>query len=1120
MDEVTRWLEGHGLGSLAGALAENDVGLDVLPRLTEADLREMGFSIGQRRRFLAALEAGVPVPAPAAGRGALAEETAERRQLTVMFCDLVGSTELAARLDPEEVRRVLGEYQDAVARVVAGQGGHVAKLLGDGVLAYFGWPRAHEDATERAVRAGLAAVTRVTELAVGGTALAARVGIATGDVVVGDMIGEAASERGAVVGATPNLAARLQAAAAPGEVAINERTRRLIGGTFTLESLGHLDLRGFADPVPAWRVRAAATITSRFDALHGSHLTRFVGRAHELGLLVDRWREACEGEGQAVLLSGEAGIGKSRLLREFCGHVGGEPARTLSYQCAPHETNAAFHPVMAELATASEIQAEDGEERRLDALETHLQGIFGPDPEVTALLAALLGLPARRYPPLDMAPQRRKQQTIARLVERVARLARQAPPLLILAEDLHWADPSSLEVFDALVDAIPGLPVLMIATARPEFMRDWHGRNHVTAHALSRLGRGAGRSIAAAIAGGQALPAGLIERIVAQTDGVPLFVEELTKSVIEAGTAGGEGAAPRIGAGAAPGPQFSIPATLQDSLMARLDRLAPVKRVIQAAACIGREFDPALLAEALEMEPGALDDALAQLAGAQLIYRRRAAEGARYIFKHALVQDAAYASLLRPVRQKLHARLARSLAQSLERSGASDPLELARHFLAAGAQERAATLYLAAGHDALAASALPEAIGALELGLRALDGYAASLERDRLELDLRVALGAARMANFGWAHPSVAEAMEPAFPLARGVGDREALGSILWTLWVHTQTRTEFGAAHRWLAELERAARENAGSDLSVVFDMSAGCQRFWEADYPGALEHTDRLRAVYDRGRHARITALTNHDPLVFAQHWAGSLADWIAGRPERAGERMEEAIALAREIGHPFNLVFALTAGATSLVYLGDGARLEACCDEAGRVAAEEALGPFSEQVNVMQWRGAAHILRGDFEGGHALTRRGNDFWTASGGRICSAMFRSWIVLGLRGMGRVDEALALNATNIAHCRKTGDRFMEPECLRLQGELEHAQGADGAAGRAAALFREALSVARAHGARSWELRAAMSLARLMRAEGRPDAVAACVEPVLEAFTEGAATQDLIAARALVEGAG
>jgi len=1108
-------LEGLGLGKYADVFAENDIDVDVLRHLSDEDLKGLGLSLGHRRKLLAVLREGLEPASDAASRptaGAAGDDAAspqsgaERRQLTVMFCDLVGSTQLSEQLDLEELREVLQQYHDVVTSGVRAHGGHVAKFLGDGVLAYFGWPNAHEDDAERAIRAGLAAAAVVSELNAANMPLAARVGIATGPVVVGDMVSETTQERGAVAGATPNLAARLQGLAAPGAVVISAATRRLIGGAFELHKMGRQDLKGFAEPVAVWRVVGAAQTDSRFEALHGSDLTAFVGRSHEIGLLEERWRQAQGGEGQVVLLSGEAGIGKSRTLLEFAHQREAENCRILRCQCSPHEINTAFQPLIAEIESTAGFKSEDPAETQLDKLERHLSGLFRDAIDAAPLIVALLGLPTDRYAPIDMAPQRRKQRTIALLAERIAELAR-TEPLLFMIEDIHWVDPSSLEALGALVERAQDLSVLSVMTYRPEFQSPWSGFGHVTVHSLNRLGRSDGQAIAERVAGGKSLPREVLSRIVEQTDGIPLFVEELTKTVLETGILK-EQSDRYVLDGPLPG--LAIPVTLQDSLMARLDRLAPVKQVIQAASCIGREFGTDLLAAALSMKEQDLDAALHELLAAELIFRRGGQE-ARYIFKHALVQDAAYASLLTPARRLLHKRV----AMALEGTDDPEPLDLARHFHAAGAYDRSARLFLIGGRRSLEASALPEAIGALELGLQAVQSLAASPERDRLELDIRLALGTARMANFGWAHDSVSEAFEPAFPFARAFHDKDALGTILWGLWVHYQTRTDFPRAHEWLAELETVARENGQSDLPLVYDMSAGCQYFWEADYRRALGHTDRLKSVYGAAKHHHIAALTNHDPLVFSQHWAGSLADWIAGRPDRSVERMEEALSLARTIGHPFNLVFALTAGATSLIYLDEVDRLLELCDEAEMVVAEEALGPFSEHVNVMQWRGGAHVRRGDYELGYTLAKKGNDFWTASGGRICTAMFRSWIVLGIQGLGRTGEAAKLNDANINHCRATGDRYMEPECLRLRGELSlEKEESDPVA--IEKMFKEALSISREHGAKSWELRAAVSLARLLQAQDRFAEAIASLEPVLNWFTEGLDTSDLIRAKAVL----
>ncbi|MEJ2015499.1 MAG: adenylate/guanylate cyclase domain-containing protein [Limibacillus sp.] len=1111
--ELAEFLEGLGLGQYAGSMADNDIDLEVLPFLSDDDLKELGLSLGHRRKLMAAVRADKEEPED---RPALApalttdgEEKLERRQISVLFCDLVASTELSQKLDPEDLRDVLQRYNDVVADAVIHYEGHVAKFLGDGVLAYFGWPNAHEAQAEMAIRAALAATKSVAALEAAGQPLAARVGIATGPVVIGTMMGKTTSEQGGVVGQTPNLAARLQDLAEPGEVVISESTRLLTRNAFDLAEVGLKSVKGFEEPVRVWKVQSSRRTYSRFEMQHGEVLIPFVGRTQEIDLLIDRWEHASRGEGQVVLLSGEAGIGKSRILFECTKRVKDAGCQILRYQCSPHEVNAALQPLISEVESAAGFETEDTAETRLDKLEAHLAQVRDSDkPETRALFAALLSLPGDRYPALTMTPQRRKQRILEILTDRIVQLSK-AGPLLLLVEDIHWVDPSTLEVLEALVERAQDLTLLIVMTHRPEFQAPWAGYGHVTLHSLNRLSRSDGRSIAERIAGNKALPKELLDHIIKQTDGIPLFVEELTKSILEEEILEEHEDHYEL---KGPLPDHDIPTTLQDSLMARLDRLAPVKRVIQAASCIGREFDLSLLASALSMEPAELELALEQLISAQLIFRRGGRGEPRYTFKHALVQDAAYSSLLLSARRKLHERL----AQALEAREDPDLLDLGRHFLNAGNYEKAATLYFEAGRRSLQASALPEAIGALELSMEALAQLPESPERDRRELGIRVSLGASRMANFGWAHPSVADAFEPAFPIAKQFRDEEALGSILWGLWVHYQTRTEFARAHQWLEELKSVSQDPSLEDLRVVHDMSAGCQLFWEADYEGAIRHTDALRNIYVPQRHQRFVALTNHDPLVFAQHWAGSLADWIRGYPDRSLERMEEALHLARKIGHPFNLVFALTAGATSLIYLDLPDRLLELCNEAATIAAEEALGPFSENVNVLQWRGGAEIQKGNFESGYAYAKKGNDFWNASGGRVCNAMFRSWIVAGLHGLGREEEALKLNALTIEHCQRTGDRYMHAETLRLRGAMLLPAGA-GHADDAENLFRQALEIAEGQGAKSWQLRAAMSLSEQMRSGGREAEARALLEPLLESFTEGEGSADLQRGAALLD---
>lgn len=1112
--DLQDWLERLGLGGYSSVFAENDVDLDVLPHLSDEDLKGLGLSLGHRRKLLAAIPKLTQEPDSAAStlrtgtpdQPRIAE--AERRQLSVLFCDLVGSTELSQRLDPEHLRELMRRYQDAVAGAVTRYEGFVAKFLGDGVLAYFGWPQAHEDQAERAVHAALDAVAAVAGLrADGQQELQARVGIATGQVVIGEIVNETAGEAGAVVGETPNLAARLQSLAEPGSVIIDSTTRRLAGPAFELEDRGAHPLKGFREAVPVWRVAGEALVESRFEAAHGAALTEFVGRTQELSLLLDRWTRARDGEGQVVLLSGEAGIGKSRILRELQEELRADPHAVLHYQCSPYYVNAAFHPVVEQLRHGADFHHDDTPEIRLDKLERLLRTTVGDDPEIAALMAALLSLPADRYPSLGITPQKQKLRTIEALGDRVQALSRQRS-VLMLVEDVHWVDPSTLEWMDAVIERVQSLPVLVVVTHRPEFQARWTGYGHLTVHSLNRLSHSDGKAMAERITGGKTLPEQVLTQILKQTDGVPLFVEELTKTVLEAGFLEERDGRYEL---EGPLPPLAIPTTLHDSLMARLDRLAPVKEVVQAAACIGREFEPDLLTEVVSLDSEDLEDALDQLVQSGLIFRRRTAEGPSYLFKHALVQDTAYESLLMRKRRQIHADLARTL----EGRADTDPLALARHCAAAGLAEKAVGHYLAAGQHLLATSALPEAVNALELGQRELVTLEPSDRRDRLELDLRVALGTARMANFGWPHGSVAEALEPAFGLATQIDDRGAMGPLLWGLWVHYQTRTEFPQAHEWLAKLDEVAEESGDPELLAVRDMSSGCQYFWEAEYDRAASYTEHIRATYDEARHARIVRYANHDPLCFSLHWAGSLLDWIVGYPDRALDRLEEALDIARRLGHPFNAAFALTGGSQSLIMRGEAERMLAQCDEAERIVADQGLGKFAEHSMLNHWRGQAYILRGELARGFELTKRGNDYFNASGGRICNAMWWCLMTQALAGMDRPREALALIERALAHCRDTGDRYMEPEVLRLKGELL-LQGSTCEHDDAEAVLAAAQRVARAHQAKSWELRAATSLARLNLSRDRRREALDLLEPVYDWFEEGFDTADLKAAHALL----
>ena len=707
--DVGDWLRGLGLGRYETVFRDNEIDVEVLRELTESDLEKLGVPLGHRKRLLKAIaDAGATAIAPPTVTARPDAQAAERRQLTVMFIDLVGSTALSAKLDPEDLRSIFGAYQRCCAELVQRNGGFVAKYMGDGVLAYFGYPQAHEDDAERAVEAGLALVEAVPKLnTVAGVPLSARVGIATGLVVVGDLIGTGAARERAVVGETPNLAARLQAIAEPNTVVIADGTRRLIGNPFELEDLGSKELRGIADPARSWRVLRTSAMESRFEALHAGGLTALVGREDESELLRRCWSRSESGEGQVVLLSGEPGIGKSRLTAALLERLADEPHTRLRYFCSAQYTNSALHPVIGQMERAAGFAHDDTPKAKLDKLDALLAQTSTSIADA-ALFADMLSLPDDgRYPALPVIPQQRREATLQALIRQIETLARSAPVLMIF-EDVHWGDPTSLEVLGRAVSRVAAHRALLIVTFRPEFEPPWSGQPHVTAVALDRLTRAEIHAMVDQIAGGRPLPASIRQDIVERADGIPLFVEEMTKAVLEAGS---ESEARRTAA-SIPVPALAVPASLHASLMARLDRLGPAKEVARIGAVIGREFSHALIAAVAGQSENELASALERLVAAGLLFRQSAPPHASYLFKHALVQDAAYGTLLREPRRVLHARIAETLESRFPEIAERQPELLARHCAEAGQIEKAADLWAKAGQRSLARSVARRSSGA------------------------------------------------------------------------------------------------------------------------------------------------------------------------------------------------------------------------------------------------------------------------------------------------------------------------------------------------------------------------------------------------------------------------
>jgi class 3 adenylate cyclase len=859
--QIAQWLEKLGLGQYAQRFVENEITPSILPELTDADLKELGVSaLGHRRLLLRAIAEldGIgrtaQTHATAISEPATPErrDTAERRQVTVMFCDLVGSTALSARMDPEDLHEVISAYQKCVAEIVRRFDGFVAKYLGDGALVYFGYPQAHEDDAERAVRAGLGLVATVTALK-SPMPLQARVGIATGLVVVGDLIkSEDAVERG-IVGETPNLAARLQGIAEPNTVVIGESTQRLLGNLFELEDLGSKDLKGIARPTLAWAALRPSSVASRFEALHGDGLTELVGREEEVELLLRRWARAKGGEGQVVLVSGEPGIGKSRLTAALMERLSEEPHTRLRYFCSPQYTDSALYPIIDQMERAAGLTYEDTAEAKLDKLNA-LLAQSSTVIENTALFAEMLSFRNDgRYPALELTPQQRREKTLRALVLQLEALSHQAPVLMIF-EDTHWADPTSVEVLGLVVARITKLQVLLIATFRPEFEPPWIGQPHVTALTVNRL---AERDIGAMIdriVGNQALSVSLRQDIVDRTDGIPLFVEEMTKTVLEAGT---EDDAHRTAA-AVPLSVVPVPASLHASLMARLDRLGPAKEVAQIGAAIGREFSHLLLQEVVGKTEAQQRSGLDRLIDSGLLFRQGTPSQATYLFKHALVQDAAYGTLLREPRRALHARIADALEARFPEIVENQPELLARHCTEAGLIEKAVGLWGKAGQRSLARSALVEAAEQLGRALAQITELPSTPALRREEIRVQVGLAMALMYTKGYAAPEAIASFDQArLLIERGKDLREPLEdplllfSVLHGIWLTSLIKFNGDAACERATQFLALAEEQSATFPLVQGHRLAGQSLLYAGDFVHAQTHFDRAIALYNSEEH-----------------------------------------------------------------------------------------------------------------------------------------------------------------------------------------------------------------------------------------------------------------------------
>jgi class 3 adenylate cyclase/tetratricopeptide (TPR) repeat protein len=1106
--DIAEWLRSLGLEQYEGAFRENAIDAEVLRDLTAEDLRELGVSlIGHRRRLLTAIadlrgEGPLPVaetapanplpdPPALAGEGRVGGE-AERRQLTVMFCDLVGSTPLSQRFDPEDLRKIIGSYHRCAAETVEGFGGFVARYMGDGVLVYFGYPEAHEDDAERATRCGLVLVDRVRRLKLA-EQLNARIGIATGLVVVG---GEVVEHD--VVGETPNLAARLQALAAPGTLVIAESTRRQIGALFEVEDLGPQPLAGFAEPQRAWRVVGESGVLSRFEALR-SETTPLVGRDEELDLLQRRWQQAKSGEGRVVLLSGEPGIGKSRLTAALSQAIHGDPHTYLRYFCSPYHQDSPLYPFIVQFERSAGFAHRDTVETKLGKLHELVGQSVRGDDEIE-LLAELMSLPSSADD-FHLSPQRKREKLLEALLHRLETLARSRPVLLVF-EDAHWIDPTSRELLDLTIDRISGLPVLFVVNFRPEFQHAWSGQPHVTMLALNRLGGRDGAQLVERLAGNAGLARDTVDEIVERADGVPLFVEELTKAVLETG----DRAATLT---ASPSPTLSIPATLHASLTARLDRLGPsAKEVGQIGAVIGREFGYDLIEQVAQWPGVELKTGLERLAEAGLLFCRGVAPQSSYLFKHALVQDAAYDTLLRGRRQELHARVAAVLEQRFADLVERQPELLAHHLTAAGDIEHAVDQWLKAGQYAAQRLAHLEALRHFERGLAMLPALPDGPDGDRREIELQLARGLSLLTTEGFAAPKALEIYSRARDLAEQCGDRRQLFMAVFGLWQTANGRGGMVECRKFSHRLQQLTADDADDELRLQAHHSAWTTCLFSGEPVVAREHCELGRQLYDPERHRNHRLLYGgHDPGACSRYM-GAQAYWLLGHADTALALGREALALAERIAHPFTVGTALAMNAMLHLDRDEPDIALQRIKAAEALASVQRLG-FAIEPEIL--RGAAMTAQGSYAEAVACLRE--------------ALTRPRAIrLQPYGLARLSEALAQQGDyqaalvavrdGLAEQERTGQRRWEAELHRLEGlalfgfnRLDEAETA----------FEDALRTARRQQAKAYELRAATGLARLWGEQGRRAEARDLLAPVYGWFTEGFDTADLKNAKTLLD---
>lgn len=1043
------------------------------------------------------------------------KDEAERRQLTVMFCDLVGSTPLSEQLDPEDLRDIVRSYQEACAEIINNHNGYIGQYLGDGLLIYFGYPLAHEDDAQRAVRAGLEIVEAMHELPLHNSQLQrplqVRIGIHTGLVVAGEMGGGNRREPMAIVGETPNIAARLQGLAEPNTVLISGATHKLVEGFFEYTNLGMHTLKGISTRMEVYQVLQESGLYSRFEAAVTKGLTPLVGREQEVGILLDRWQKAKEGKGQVVLIGGEAGIGKSRLVQMMKESVAGESHARIEVRCSPIYQNSSLYPLIDKLQRVLQFSREDSSEEKLGKLEKTLDQYDFPLQQIFPLFASLLSLPIPdHYPPLNLTPQKQKQKTLEAFLAWLLKEA-ERQPLLSVAEDLQWIDSSTLEYLSLLVEQVAASRIFALFTFHPNFIPPWMMRSHMTQITLNRLTHKQAEALVERATGGKDLPAEVIQQIADKTDGVPLFVEELTKMVLESGLLRERGSDYEL---TGPLPSLAIPTTLQDSLMARLDRLGTAKEVAQLGATLGREFTYELLQTIFPIDETTLQRELGKLVKAELLYQRGQLPQATYFFKHALIQQAAYQSLLKSKRQYYHQIIAQVLEEKFPETVETQPEFLAYHYTEAGSREQAIPYWQKAGQRAIERSANLEAIGHLTKGLELLKNMPDTPEHTQQELTLHIALGVPLIATKGGSSPEVEKVYTRARELCKQVGETRQLFPVLFGLWRVYIGRAELQTARNLGEELLSTAQ----SLKDPAFLLQAQHALWTTLSYLGDLsltrKHLAQGIALYDFQQyksHAFIYG--GHDPGVCCRSYLAWVL-WLLGYPEQALTKSQAALKLAQELFHPNSLAIALDSAAMvhQLCRQEQAVREQA---EAMITLSSEHGFRFSLALGTIM-RGWALSELGQREDGIMEMRRGMAAFRDTGSELGLSYSLSLLGQAYGNGGQTEEGLSVLDDALDMVDRNGERRWEAELYRLKGELllrrckENHKDVE-------TCFRQAIDVARRQSARSLELRAAMSLGRLRQKQGKKEEARKMLSDIYGWFTEGFETKDIKEAKALLE---